>query len=413
MSSLSLGVILGHGVLKELGESGDVTETTRSTLAALAFNLTYQYDNEVELDLMKRLTPSTCETDENNNQSCSFDDTEAGAMFMPTTTYVDDLRYGENPHQRGELLGEDRNGEESVAEEAPLLLGDASCETPMSFNNFVDANAALDLCSELTRGSGRLWHRFPTGEKELWHRFPTGASPDAKHVDERIDDERLTRRNLPHIQKPESTYFVTFRLSEGVGQMAPSERDIVLDACRFWHGRKITLHAIVVMPDHVHMLLTPHEIEPDQWVPLGEILHSVKRYSAQKINEARNRTGRFWQDESFDRIMRNEREFQEKWEYMEANPVTADMMEPSESYRWFWNSDTEFQETEVESHRLETGATEKEKLNTTRRLEADVTEKEKLTATHRLETGATKKEKLTASHRLETDVTGREKLASA
>lgn len=60
------------------------------------------------------------------------------------------LRYGENPHQPAELL-------QTIEEEETLDLtvADAECDGEMSFNNFADASAALDLCNELCRERGR------------------------------------------------------------------------------------------------------------------------------------------------------------------------------------------------------------------------------------------------------------------
>ena len=36
-------------------------------------------------------------------------------------------------------------------------------------------------------------------------------------------------------------------------------RQMVLDACRHWHKKQMTVHACVVMPDHVHLLIRKHK----------------------------------------------------------------------------------------------------------------------------------------------------------
>jgi len=119
----------------------------------------------------------------------------------------------------------------------------------------------------------------------------------------------------------------------------------------------MTLHAATIMPDHVHLLLTLHELESDRWVSLGELLHSIKRFSSREINRSRGASGALWQDETFDRVVRDEKEFHEKWEYIEANPVTAGVIDVL-PYPWFWKSETDFMETVPGEHRLETGATD-------------------------------------------------------
>jgi REP element-mobilizing transposase RayT len=51
------------------------------------------------------------------------------------------------------------------------------------------------------------------------------------------------------------------------------------------------LHSYVVMPNHVHVLLTP-------LVPVSKLTHSLKRYTAREGNRILGLTNRpFWQDE--------------------------------------------------------------------------------------------------------------------
>jgi predicted aspartyl protease len=66
----------------------------------------------------------------------------------------------------------------------------------------------------------------------------------------------ITRRNLPHWQHGSSTYFITYRCVGSVS-LDDSARTIVLDNWRYWHAKRYLLHAAVVMPDHVHVLITP------------------------------------------------------------------------------------------------------------------------------------------------------------
>jgi putative transposase len=140
---------------------------------------------------------------------------------------------------------------------------------------------------------------------------------------------RQTRRNLPHIEEPGRTYFVTFRARDG--QISEPARGIVLGACLFWRNTKYRLHACFVMPDHVHLLLTPLPTRERQAVhSLGEIMHSIKSYSAKQLNELLSRTGSLWLDERFDRIVRSHEDFIEKWSYIRNNPVKAGLaLEPS------------------------------------------------------------------------------------
>ncbi|MFQ5664405.1 MAG: transposase, partial [Terriglobia bacterium] len=145
---------------------------------------------------------------------------------------------------------------------------------------------------------------------------------------------RTTRRNLPHWQLGGATYFVTFRVKTGT--LSEEERSLVLAACRHWDQRKWRLFAVVVMPDHVHLLVQPLRCGKNQWYALGEILHSVKSYSAHQVNKHRRSAGAVWLDESFDRIVRDEAEFKEKLRYMAHNPVKTGLARTEREYPHFW-----------------------------------------------------------------------------
>lgn len=139
-----------------------------------------------------------------------------------------------------------------------------------------------------------------------------------------------SKRWLPHRQQAGSAYFVTFRAA-GV-DLSPELRAIVLSAARHFDGQRYTLWAAVVMPDHAHLLLTPHEREPGQWWSLSSILHSVKGYAAKEVNRRLERSGAVWMQESFDRIVRDDQEFAQKWGYIRNNPVKRALCERADDW---------------------------------------------------------------------------------
>jgi valyl-tRNA synthetase len=138
------------------------------------------------------------------------------------------------------------------------------------------------------------------------------------------------RRHLPHWELGGSTYFVTFRLAHG--ELTEAERQVTLDACQHWHGERADIHLAVVMPDHVHLLLTPRRDVEGAWYRLVDLMQSIKSFSAHAINKIRGREGKVWQQESFDRIIRDEPELEDKWNYIRKNPVTAGLVERPEDY---------------------------------------------------------------------------------
>ena len=165
-----------------------------------------------------------------------------------------------------------------------------------------------------------------------------------------VFSQKITRRNLPHWQLAGATFFLTWRCAAGI-MLTESERDIVLAAIRYWDGIRWNVLAAVVMPDHVHVLACPLAKGDGFW-DLSELIHSVKSYSAHQISMQRIQQGHgimgrapgssfsVWQDERYDRWMRNDDEIAEKWEYIVGNPVKSGLVEHAEQYCWLYQKKT-------------------------------------------------------------------------
>ena len=95
------------------------------------------------------------------------------------------------------------------------------------------------------------------------------------------------------------------------------------------------MHALVVMPDHVHLLLTILANENGVESPFYEILHDIKSASAHKINKVLERSERVWLEEAFDRMPRAD-EFDRYKEYIIMNPVRRGLVEDPDDYEWLW-----------------------------------------------------------------------------
>jgi putative transposase len=95
---------------------------------------------------------------------------------------------------------------------------------------------------------------------------------------------------------------------------------MVAGALRHFDGARYELESFVVMPNHVHVLVTPREGEK-----LSEITHSWKSYTAHKINDHLGRDGTLWQKESYDHLVR--KQFHHYRRYVHANPSKARLSE--------------------------------------------------------------------------------------
>lgn len=126
----------------------------------------------------------------------------------------------------------------------------------------------------------------------------------------------IYRGKLPHWRMDGSTYFITWRLAVFQPVLEPEERTLVANAVKFFAGERYNLLAYVVMDDHVHVLAAPKEM-----FSLQETVHSWKSYTANRLQRKFGRIGMIWQDEYFDRIVRDERELVEKANYILDNPM--------------------------------------------------------------------------------------------
>ena len=140
---------------------------------------------------------------------------------------------------------------------------------------------------------------------------------------------KITRRRLPHWRLLGATYFVTFRLAHG--RLSAEEILLVRDHIARGDPEYYTLTAAVVMPDHVHLLVSP-------WsgIDLSRVLKGIKGVTARRLNQLRGTSGTVWQAESFDRIVRDEKELEEKLNHMLRNPIQAGLTEDPWKYEgWY------------------------------------------------------------------------------
>ena len=106
---------------------------------------------------------------------------------------------------------------------------------------------------------------------------------------------------------------------------------ILSESLPSFHGQRMWLGDTVVMPNHVHLIVQPI----DGW-ELEDVLGSIKKWTSRLIrqwlttqaesiqprNDGHNRP-RFWQQESFDRIIRDEEEWVRFRRYIADNPEAA------------------------------------------------------------------------------------------
>lgn len=219
------------------------------------------------------------------------------------------------------------------------------------------------------------------------------------------------RRNLPHIQTPGATLFVTFQLAGSIPQHVLAqwrmeklqfereksrllrlqndsesvsrqhrhfeEKDKHLEWRRQWFqkfektldsaesgpvwlkdnriakeiaeslhyrdGKMYCLDAYCIMSNHVHVVFTPLTMQSsrtdvvnsaENYNSLSSIMQSLKGYTAHKANRLLGRSGAFWQQESYDHVVRDASEWQRIITYVLNNPVKAGLVDTWEKWQW-------------------------------------------------------------------------------
>jgi REP element-mobilizing transposase RayT len=135
--------------------------------------------------------------------------------------------------------------------------------------------------------------------------------------------------------KDDRPLFVSFRVRTPF-ELCSEARTLALQHCLHDNGKTIRIHAVVIMPDHAHLLFTAIRDAKGWTFALPEILRAIKGSSARSINRLSGRTGPVWQDESFDHVLRGDESLRETIEYIRQNPVREGLVERPEDYQWLW-----------------------------------------------------------------------------
>ena len=203
-----------------------------------------------------------------------------------------------------------------------------------------------------------------------------------------LEHRLFYRRHLPHFQPPGATVFITFRLAGSLprevmerlleeanridatlDRLTEAERlrqadierrrmfgkwdaaidtncagpqwlrdrqiaALVAESIRYRDSRSYRLEAYCIMPNHVHVVCTPLSKSGGKYESLPTIMHSLKGYTAHEANQYLQRSGDFWQPESYDHVVRDEVELNRVVAYVVNNPVKAGFVKQWEEWEW-------------------------------------------------------------------------------
>lgn len=145
------------------------------------------------------------------------------------------------------------------------------------------------------------------------------------------------RGRLPHWRADDVTYYVTFRHRR---PLTEPERRNLLRALLKPDGRQWELLILLVLPERTELMFKVHEA-PATGRPyeLSDIVEKAKNKVGRAIMKQTEERWPPFYEESYDRIVRDEAEFEERWQALFEAPVSEELVEASEDYDGLWVRD--------------------------------------------------------------------------
>jgi len=110
----------------------------------------------------------------------------------------------------------------------------------------------------------------------------------------------------------------------------------VTESLHFLDKRMYELFAYCIMPNHIHLMIKPLIKSNNMHYSLANIMYSLKRFTANECNKLFERKGQVWHHESYDHLIRNEKDYECQLHYLLNNPVKAKLIDKSENWKYSW-----------------------------------------------------------------------------
>lgn len=199
----------------------------------------------------------------------------------------------------------------------------------------------------------RLAGSIPKRVIEHWKQEKIWFEREHERLAKDVAINREQKESFLDFQRRWFTKFedVLHKEESGIVWLKNSEvANLVADSLKYRDGKVYTLIAFCIMSNHVHVVFTPllneksltevaasnplrHE---SRELTLGAIMQSLKGYTAHEANRILNRTGQFWEIESYDHQVRNAEELDRIVKYVLHNPVKAGLVKNWRDWKWNW-----------------------------------------------------------------------------
>jgi len=144
---------------------------------------------------------------------------------------------------------------------------------------------------------------------------------------------KIWRGRLPHWRADDVTYFVTFRHRRALDA---GERDLLLRLLVKPDGRKWDLLIVCVLPEKTDLIFKVLARVEGKAYELSDIVEKAKTKAGKLIIKKTGERFPPFYAESYDRIIRDEIELEERWEELFEAPTTHELAEDPEEYAGLW-----------------------------------------------------------------------------
>jgi len=155
-----------------------------------------------------------------------------------------------------------------------------------------------------------------------------------KEIVNALHDEYKNEKESILIQPNKHSYFVAFdeymdKYKSDKNYLSILEiAEINKKAIHYYDSNYYQLISYCIMSNHIHLVIKLTEKAPD----LSQIMHSIKRFTAKESNIVLNQKGAFWMKESYDHLIRSNKELKNVVNYVINNPVKAGLVKDWEDW---------------------------------------------------------------------------------
>jgi len=136
---------------------------------------------------------------------------------------------------------------------------------------------------------------------------------------------------LQHHTAIGGTYFVTTKAAQNVAvfQVHEIAEIVIAKLLHYRMAGAYRLHEFVLMPNHLHLLLTPSDA-----TSLEKAMQLIKGGSSHEIRQKRGNRMEIWQAGFHEATIRDTADYLSRVRYIHANPVAAGFVGRAEDWRW-------------------------------------------------------------------------------